>query len=305
MGAKDAVEKSLFSYNDVFCNICNAVISHGRKLIDPDDLTDAVPSSTHRFGDDIHGQERDIAKYWQNGQIRIALIGIENQTSYDPDMPIRILCYDAAAYRAQLSDKGHLKRGEYRYPAVTIVLNFSTRQRWKNKNLVNRLKIPKDLRPFVSDYKINVIDLAWLNDEEISHFHGDMRFLVEYLSAARQDKDFNPSDETTEHFDELIQVFSQLSGIKYHEAVNIFTEEEKRKGGVPMNKVLKRMFANARAEGKTEGIEEGIGIGEARGASKLARLISCLLKAGRPDDALSASEDEAARDRFFVEFGIA
>ena len=169
----------------------------------------------------------------------------------------------------------------------------------------NRLKIPKDLRPFVSDYKINVIDLAWLNDEEISHFHGDMRFLVEYLSAARQDKDFDPSDETTEHFDELIQVFSQLSGIKYHDAVTIFTEEEKRKGGVPMNKVLKRMFANARAEGEAEGEARGRAEGEARGASKLARLISCLLKAGRPDDALSASEDEAARDRFFVEFGIA
>ena len=132
----------------------------------------------------------------------------------------------------------------------------------------NRLKIPKDLRPFVSDYRINVIDLAWLNDEEISHFHGDMRFLVEYLSAARQDKDFNPSDETTEHFDELIQVFSQLSSIKYHEAVNIFTEEEKRKGGVPMNKVLKRMFANARAEGNRIGRAEGRTEGRAEGRAE-------------------------------------
>ena len=80
-----------------------------------------------------------------------------------------------------------------------------------------------------------------------------------------------------------------------------------------MNKMLKRMFANARAEGigigeargEARGRAEGEARGRAEGASRLARLISCLLKAGRTGDALSASEDEAARDRFFAEFGIA
>ena len=61
-----------------------------------------------------------------------------------------------------------------------------------------------------------------------------------------------------------------------------------------MNKVLKRMFANARAEGKTEGIEEGIGIGEARGEiSAFCRMVkSGIISAKQAADSMNISVGE-------------
>ena len=71
----------------------------------------------------MHEQERDVAKYWIRGEkgervrVRVAFLGIENQTKYDKDMALRVIGYDGAAYRAELSV-------EDRYPVLTIVLYF-------------------------------------------------------------------------------------------------------------------------------------------------------------------------------------
>ena len=54
-------------------------------------------------------------------QLRIFLLGIENQTKYDKDMPLRVIAYDGAGYRAEL-----LQDQKERYPVVTLVLNFGS-----------------------------------------------------------------------------------------------------------------------------------------------------------------------------------
>lgn len=46
------------------------------------------------------GMARDVAKRWKNGNIRVACIGFENQTASDPNMPLRVMGYDGAEYRA-------------------------------------------------------------------------------------------------------------------------------------------------------------------------------------------------------------
>ena len=62
-----------------------------------------------------------MAKRWKKGNIRVACIGMENQTQADPDMPLRIMGYDGAEYRAQLLKNN---AAESRYPVVTLVLYF-------------------------------------------------------------------------------------------------------------------------------------------------------------------------------------
>ena len=47
----------------------------------------------------IHEQERDVSKCWKNGEIRISILGIENQTTQDSDMPLRVISYDGASYK--------------------------------------------------------------------------------------------------------------------------------------------------------------------------------------------------------------
>ena len=122
MGEKDITEKTLASYNDVFSDIVNGLLFDGRPVIDPDALSDITPYSMYKADGKVHEQERDVSKFLKTAgnteqEIRIAFLGFEHQTSYDKDMPLRVIGYDGAAYRAELSAKE-------RYPVITIVLYF-------------------------------------------------------------------------------------------------------------------------------------------------------------------------------------
>ena len=47
MAEKDATEKTLESYADVFADIVNVLLFNGRRLIAPNDLRDALPRSIY------------------------------------------------------------------------------------------------------------------------------------------------------------------------------------------------------------------------------------------------------------------
>ena len=84
LGAKNITEKILADYNDVFADIANVLLFQGEQMISPDSLKN----------DRLHEQERDILKSWTDGNIKIALIGFENQTNPDKYMPVRIFSYE-------------------------------------------------------------------------------------------------------------------------------------------------------------------------------------------------------------------
>ena len=127
MAEKDASEKILESYNDVFSDIVNVLLFNGRQVLGADELEDQAPCAYYKADGRLHEIERDVAKRWKNGNIRVACIGFENQTASDPDMPLRVIGYDGAEYRAQLlgdNDTGS------RYPVVTLVLYFEHEKPW-------------------------------------------------------------------------------------------------------------------------------------------------------------------------------
>ena len=48
MAAKDVLEKTLESYNDVFADIVNGFLFHGKQVIKEEDLTDAQTFSMYK-----------------------------------------------------------------------------------------------------------------------------------------------------------------------------------------------------------------------------------------------------------------
>lgn len=243
MGQKDIAERALEDYNDVFADIFNGLVFHGKPVIQEEDLIDAQPSSHYKADGKLHSQHRDVAKYWRNCNMRIAFLGIENQTSPDADMPLRVASYDGAAYRAQLLNPS----AERRYPVITLVLYFG-KERWSGpKSLYERLDIPDELRPMVNDHKINLFEIAFLSDEEISCFHSDFRIIAEFFVKTRTDPDYTPSNITIRHVHEILQFMDVMT------KDNRYSENESQlleKGGsVTMCEVL-----NAREhKGTTKG----------------------------------------------------
>ena len=133
MGNKDITEKNLEAFNDVFADIVNVLLFKGKHLMKEKDLESADKDSMFKADGKIHEQERDVSKFWKNGEVRISILGFENQTVQDYNMPLRVIGYDGASYKMQVNDKALKKK----YPVATLVLYFGTERKWTApKNLL-------------------------------------------------------------------------------------------------------------------------------------------------------------------------
>ena len=176
MNGKDITQKMLERYNDVFADIVNVLLFNGKRIVDEDALTDTPVDSALKIDGEIHSQDRDVAKYWKNSQINIALFGLENQTVPDKLMPMRVIGYDGAEYKKQVLEENRYKK---KYPVITLVLYMGYDRNWKYSNsLLDLLEVDDNLKPYVSDYKINVFEIAFLDREKINLFKSACRLLV-------------------------------------------------------------------------------------------------------------------------------
>ena len=213
MGKKAILERRLEHHNDVFADIVNASIAillkHRRfRKVRPQDLQEAKIWADYESVNDIHEEYRDLAKFWTLKKIVICLLGLENQTKIDPEMSLRTIGYEGGDYRWQLTQEGM----EF-YPVLTIVIYFGTERRWKkNRTLFERLKPPAALRPLLNDCHVNVVELAWLTDEEAALFKSDFRVVADYLRQVRKNKNYVPSPQVLKHVDETMALLAALSG---------------------------------------------------------------------------------------------
>lgn len=254
MAEKDIAEKNLEALNDVFADIVNVLLFKGKRIIQEDELEADATKSMFKADGKIHEQERDVSKFWKNGEIRIAILGFENQTIQDYKMPLRVISYDGASYKKQLLDK----KLDKNFPVATLVLYFGTKNRWTApKNLCACFEIPKELKPFVSDYQINVFEISWLDDDTIEKFQSDFKIVAKYFQTKRLNEDYEGSKEKIKHVDETLKMLSVLTGDDSFEKV--YNESNfSKKGGVTMCEVVDKIINKGRLEGRFEGKQEVI-----------------------------------------------
>ena len=247
MAEKDVTEKTLEAYNDVFADIVNGLLFKGEQVIQEQTLTDAQPFSMYKTDGKVHEQERDVAKYWNSSSeskinVRVAFLGFENQTKYEKDMPLRVIGYDGAAYRAELSQND-------RYPVITLVLYFGDEPWERNRTLYDVIDVPEVFRPFVSDYKINVFEISHLPEESIEYFHSDFRIVADYFVHRRKDPDYRPKDPARfKHVDEVLKLMAALTGDER------FIEILVGEGGKP--KDMCEVLDRAEARGEARGVDK-------------------------------------------------
>lgn len=261
MAEKDIAEKTLEAYNDVFADIVNVLVFGGKQVIKPESLMNATLTSQYKIDNKLHEQERDVAKYWDGNNIRLLMLGLENQSAIDSDMPLRVIGYDGAAYRHQLNmdeevtseDGKKYRKKNPRYPVVTIVIHFGEKEWKKPLSLMdtfkNMDKLPAELRPFIHDYSINVFDIPRLTLEQVKLFKSDFRYVAEYLVCKRLNKDYQPDKELLRHKDEVLKLMKILTSDNRYEALlNDFAGEE----SISMCDVLDKVEARGRIEGINE-----------------------------------------------------
>ena len=259
MGQKDIAEKVLESYNDVFADIVNGFVFKGKKVVKEDDLQEMSPVSTFRSGRKYHKQERDVAKLWKENGIRVALCGIENQTTVDSSMPLRVIAYDGMAYKKQLIDNKKSKKKKKKdaveqpkfYPVITFVLYLGDRPWNNNKNLLDVLTLRPEFKPFVSDYKINLIDLSNLPDEQVKLFKSDFRSLIDWLKK-QKDPDYEVDPRTLDHAYEFANlIYALTNDDSAIEAVEKWTKTNEGEE-ITMNNLIDKLHEQGKVKGQLE-----------------------------------------------------
>lgn len=264
---KDISEKSFIALNDVFADIFNVLVFEGKQIITPETLEDVAGVSQYKADDaQLHEQERDTYKLWKGLGINLVIVGMENQSKPERDMPFRCIGYDGASYRSQLlKKKEKLVNGKRkwvpvkeRYPVVTFVLYFGEKL-WKYplelKQNFNP-KLPKNditekLQLYITDYKVNLFDIPRLSSETVKQFKSDFRIVADYFVNAYTNPEYDPDPAVITHVDEFLKLMRVLTGDNRYEAI-AFTEKEKEEG-IRMCKVL-----DAREKrGIQQGIQQG------------------------------------------------
>ena len=78
-------------------------------------------------------------------------------------------------------------------------------------SLYDVLKISDELKPFVSDYKINLIDVPRLTEEQVEKFTSDFQIIADYFVQLSKNKDYVPKDKIIRHTDSFLKLMSVLT----------------------------------------------------------------------------------------------
>ena len=283
MQEKDITQKMLERHNDVFSDIVNVLLFGGKRVVEEETLFDAVTDSVLKIDKKVRIQDRDVAKYWKDSQINIALFGIENQTTPNKLMPFRVISYDGTEYGKQSRTENIDKK---KYPVISLVLYLGFEQKWLYpKNLLGIIDVDEKLRPYVNDYKINLFEIAYLDREIIDSFTSDFWILADYLYQMRVNKNYVADKKSIGHIEELLMLMSAMTGDKRFEEI---IDEANAKEVVNMCEVLDIVEAR--------GIEKGADI--------ISRLNTILAKEGDLDKIIKANTDKRYRNELLKKYNL-
>ena len=256
MAEKDITEKLLTDIDEVFADIYNSLCFNGENIIKPDDLSNASVTTAFISNDVTRGLISDVSKIYKNSNLTLALLNIENQSTEDSDMPFRIIGYEGAKYNSQL-----ISGSNARYAVATLVLNFNTKKRWSTPKSIKeslKNKYPIELDEYINDYKVNVIDVAFMDKEDIEKLNSDFKAVAKYYYLKRNNiEDFEELGDCNLKYP--VQTFATMKALtgdsRFETAYNDYVETHKDDKGVTMEKILDTIEARGEARGEAKGKE--------------------------------------------------
>ena len=251
MAEKDITEKLLTDIDEVFADIYNNLCFKGDNIIKPDDLSNASVTTAFISNDVTRGLISDVSKIYKNSNLTLALLNIENQSTEDSDMPFRIIGYEGAKYNSQL-----ISGSDARYAVATLVLNFNTKKRWSTPKSIKeslKNKYPIELDEYINDYKVNVIDVAFMDKEDIEKLNSDFKAVAKYYYLKRNNiEDFEELGDCNLKYP--VQTFATMKALtgdsRFETAYNDYVETHKDDKGVTMEKILDDLINKGKSEGK-------------------------------------------------------
>lgn len=122
------------------------------------------------------------------------------------------------------------------------------------KTYAHSIDVPDILKPFVNDFKINLIDVPRLTPEQVRKYKGDFQIIADYFVQLNSGKDYVPPSKKIQHTDSMLKLMSVLTrDMRYAESI---TDNSFEMEGTNMCEVLDRIVAQGEARGEAHGIEK-------------------------------------------------
>lgn len=268
MPNKDLCEKDLLRVPAVFASLVNLLLFDNKNVIQPEQIRYLDFSAHFFFNRRLHPLYHDVGAIVLGSKHNLPfLFCFENQTHSDWLMPVRIFCYMAAVFLWQIRQIRATRKNkdpnfplERLIPCVIFTLHYGPYV-WKPKSFrqLFRYDAYPYLQPFLSDYKINIENIACWDREKIASIHSDFRFVADYCRQMRESggKTYDPPTEwSMENVEETLMTlaaFSKDGDLK--KALYQFIEQFKfyeQKGVVTMSSVIAHIEERGRREGILE-----------------------------------------------------
>ena len=236
-------------------------------IIAPEELMDANTKDYYNIEGESHHLDRDVAKFWEKGGCTIVLVGVENQTSMDPNMVIRSMVYDAVGYNRELRNEmdlvrtlnrekaknqseekqqeleGRIERAKKLYPVLTFVYYYGSEEHhfWHGaKTLKERLAsdtgVHKTVLEAVNDYRLPLIEIWKLTDEQLLNFKSDFGLVIRAWRG-KTDLDRDGDDTLVDKW-EALQALSALLDNAVFDLGSPWMREITKKEDVHMREVM-------------------------------------------------------------------
>lgn len=286
MGKKDMYQSDFYEKRERFSDVFNGALFGGEEVMKPQELEEAdsvmVSLLANGAGEKVIC---DKIRKWK-GQY-VSLMVLENQSYVDYRMVFRVMRTELMGYEKQqreayeeAKEKGikfdsheffsRMKRERKFIPVISLVLYVGTERRWDGaRSLYELLEIGERLKPFVSNYQLNLYD--YHEHSDFSVFKTENRALFEALHCAgdesRMEEAIKRHPEWYSALDrESVRAIFGIAGIEIDlESIKEVTEE---KEVFNMCKAFEDHRERGRREGKIEGIAEGRREGIAEGIAE-------------------------------------
>ena len=309
--------KNYLGNNEIFADIFNYSIYGGHQGIEPETLYGLDSHQTvilyrqmqKEGASEIMSRDierfRDIYKYVDvrtDGKAVYLMLGLEIQDKVHYAMPVRTMLYDAMEYASQVQKNAKLikksgrekaeRKDDRLIPVITLVLYLNP-DTWDGPRSLSDMYAPYDdaIKPYINDYKINLISPAELNHEDFAKFHTDLGKVLEFIKCSDDKGKMEKFKEENADF-----VFSAEAVLFLNETTHTKLTLNEDKEEISMCKALDDMCADAREEGRAEGYLAG--------ELCMSKLISVLLSKNKIDEIKRAADNEDIRKELYVKYSI-
>ena len=136
-------------------------------------------------------------------------------------------------------------------PVITLVLNLSN-TRWNNyKSLAEITKVPPEFKPHFQDYKVKVVDVAYLDNSVIDRFTSDFKLIARFFKNRRLGVEAWDDRIQIQHVEAFVDFIAAFANDARYQNVKEDLEKIKTKGEKvsifkTRNNFLSLSLANAR-----------------------------------------------------------